>query len=116
MMSEQNNGFAKDYSDESFWDKVKGAAKSAGVEVIDKSLQLYYTMQQSSTPIWAKTVIVGALGYLISPVDAIPDFVPVVGYADDLGVLAAAVATVATSITDDVKAMAKAKLKDWFGD
>jgi uncharacterized membrane protein YkvA (DUF1232 family) len=115
-MSEQNNGFAKDYSDSSFWEKVKGAAKVAGVEVIDKSLQLYYTMQQPSTPIWAKTVIVGALGYLISPIDAIPDVVPFVGYSDDLGVIVAAVAAVSSHISDDVKAMAKAKLKDWFGD
>jgi uncharacterized membrane protein YkvA (DUF1232 family) len=55
------------------------------------------------------------LGYFISPIDAIPDVIPFVGYSDDLGVLVAAVATVSTYITDDVKAKAKAKLQDWFG-
>lgn len=114
-MSEENNGFAKDYTESSYWDKTKGFAKAAGVEVIDKSLQLYYTLQDPATPLWAKTVIVGALGYFISPIDAIPDVIPFVGYSDDLGVLAAAMATVATHITDDIKAKAKVKLQDWFG-
>lgn len=116
MMSEQNEGFAGDYSDSSFWEKVKGAAKVAGVEVIGKALQLYYTMQQPATPVWAKTVIVGALGYLISPVDGMPDVIPFIGYSDDLGVIVAAVATVSSHISGDVKNMAKAKLQDWFGD
>ncbi|WP_211605080.1 YkvA family protein [Vreelandella arcis] len=47
---------------------------------------------------WAKTTIYGALGYFISPVDAIPDLAPIVGYADDIGVLAGALAMVAAHI------------------
>ena len=52
----------------------------------------------------------------ISPLDAIPDITPFVGYSDDLGVLALAVATVATYITEEVKNQATQKMKDWFGD
>jgi uncharacterized membrane protein YkvA (DUF1232 family) len=115
VMSEENSGFAKDYSENNFWDKVKSFASVAGKEVIDKALQLYYTMQAPATPTWARAVIIAALGYFISPVDAIPDIVPVVGYADDLGVLVAAIATVATYITDEMKAKAEAKLFEWFG-
>ena len=69
----------------------------------------------SQRPVWAKTAIYGALGYFISPIDAIPDITPVIGYADDLAVLAAAVATVATYITADVKQRAAEKLRGWFG-
>ncbi len=36
-------------------------------------------------------IIVGALSYLIFPVDLIPDFIPVVGLVDDASVIAAAV-------------------------
>jgi len=114
-MDEENKGYAKDYSENSFWEKVKTFALVAGKEVIEKALQLYYTMQAPATPLWAKTVIIGALGYFISPVDAIPDIIPVVGYADDLGVLVAAIATVGTYITDDIKAKAADKLAEWFG-
>jgi len=115
FVSEDNVGFSKDYSENTFWDKVKSFATVAGKEVIEKALQLYYALQQPSTPVWAKTVIVGALGYFISPIDAIPDVVPMIGFADDLGVLAAAIATVAIYITDDVKAKAAEKLEAWFG-
>lgn len=115
-MDEENNGYAKDYSENNFWEKVKSFALVAGKEVIGKALQLYYTMQAPATPVWAKTVIIAALGYFISPIDAIPDIIPVVGYADDLGVLVAAIATVGTYITDDIKAKAEAKMAEWFGE
>ena len=107
--------YEKKYTDDSFWDKVIRFAKTAGREVIEKALWLYYAAQQPNTPVWAKTAIYGALGYFISPIDAIPDITPVVGYVDDLAVLAAAVATVATYITAEVKQRASEKLTGWFG-
>ena len=58
----------------------------------------------------------GALGYFISPFDAIPDMTPVIGYVDDLGVLTMALATVAAYISDDIKSKAKAKLAEWFSE
>jgi uncharacterized membrane protein YkvA (DUF1232 family) len=115
-MAEDSNGFASDYADESFWGKVVKFAKAAGKEVIEPALQLYYALQEPATPVWAKTVIVGALGYFISPIDAIPDLTPIVGYADDLGVLVMAVATVAMYITDDIKAKASEQMHKWFGE
>lgn len=103
-----------DFDDGSFWSKVTKYAKSAGKEVVEKALWLYYAAQQSETPVWAKTVIYGALAYFILPVDAIPDPIPVAGYTDDLGALAAALATCSAYINAEVKALAKAKLSDWF--
>ena len=61
------------YYDENFWAKLKKFALSAGREVVEKALILYYTAQNLNVPAWAKTVVVGALTYFISPVDAIPD-------------------------------------------
>ncbi|WP_373498987.1 YkvA family protein [Desulfococcus sp.] len=115
-MAETPDEFGIKYSDKSFWDKILKYAKVAGIEVIEKALWLYYAAQNPATPAWAKTVIYGALAYFIFPVDAIPDFTPVVGYVDDLGVLAAAVVTVSMYITDEVKAITTKKLKDWFGE
>lgn len=113
-MTDRNEGFGKEYSPELFWDKTKQFAGLAGKEVIEKALQLFYAAQAPSTPAWAKTAIYGALGYFISPLDAIPDLTPVVGFADDLGVLVAAIATVAIHITPAVKQQASDKLKQWF--
>ena len=116
MSAEESQGFIKEYSEDGFWDKLVKFAKTAGEDVIEKALWLYYAAENPKTPTWAKTVIYGALGYFIFPVDAIPDIAPMVGYADDLGVLASAIAAVSLYINDDVKALATQKLNDWFGE
>jgi len=107
--------FAPQFSDQNFWDKVLKYGKVAGAEVVQKALELYYAAQDPRTPTWAKTVIIGALGYFITPLDALPDVAPLVGFTDDLGVLAMAMATVATYITPEIRERARAKLKEWFG-
>ena len=112
----ENNGYGKEYSDDGFWNKIKTVFKKAGIKVVYSALTLYYTYQKNDTPTWAKGVIIGALGYFISPIDAIPDITPGIGYADDIGVLLAAVATVSAYIDGEVKQYAKTKLHDWFGD
>ena len=75
---------------------------------------LYYAAQREDTPAWAKAVIYGALGYFILPLDAIPDVMPGIGYTDDLGVLGAAITTVASYIDDSVKELAREKIAEWF--
>lgn len=115
-MSEEKSAFEQAYSDEGFWDKLVRYAKTAGKELVEKALWLYYASQQPATPLWAKGVIYGALGYFILPVDAIPDVMPAVGFTDDLGIIAAALGTVAMYIDDEVKALTTQKLRDWFGD
>ncbi len=104
-----------DYSDETFWAKLKKFALTAGREVVEKALTLYYTAQNPNVPGWAKTVVVGALTYFISPIDAIPDVLVGIGFTDDLGVLLAAMATVSVYINAETKAQAQHKMKDWFG-
>jgi len=103
------------YSDKSFWAKVRKYAKAAGAEVLEKALWLYYAAQKPETPKWAKTIIYGTLGYFILPLDAVPDLTPVVGYVDDLGALLAAVGMVAMFIDAEVRQKAAEKLKEWFG-
>jgi uncharacterized membrane protein YkvA (DUF1232 family) len=116
VMNSEKNEFDQNYSDQSFWDKIFGFALAAGKEVIEKALWLYYAAQSPNTPVGAKAIIYTALGYFIFPLDAIPDITSVVGYADDLGALAAAVAAVAIHIDENVKEKTRQKLKDWFGD
>jgi len=65
--------YSKKYSESSFWTKIKNYAKSAGKEVIEKALILYFCLKDPDTPAWAKSVIIGTLGYFILPMDSIPD-------------------------------------------
>jgi uncharacterized membrane protein YkvA (DUF1232 family) len=45
---------------------------------------LYFAYQDPRTPFWAKAVTVAVVAYAFSPVDLIPDFIPLLGYLDDL--------------------------------
>lgn len=104
----------KHYSEEKFWDKLGNNAKSAGSKVIEQALTLYYTAISPNTPMWAKTLIFGALGYFILPIDAIPDMIPVAGFSDDLVTLAAAVTAVGKHMTPEQSEKAKITLAKWF--
>lgn len=102
------------YSDHGFWHKVKRYAKVAGATVLEPALKMYYAARDDDTPKWAKTAMIGALAYFISPIDAIPDLTPVLGYSDDLGVLLAAVATTAAYIKQEHVDKARATMRQWF--
>lgn len=106
----------EEYTEASFWTKVKDYAAAAGRNVIEKALWLYFAAQKPETPAWAKGVAYSALAYFISPIDAIPDVTPFAGFSDDLGVLIAAIAVLAIYIDDEVKAFALDKLVQWFGE
>lgn len=106
----------KHYSDKKLWDKLKKYGKKAGGVVVYAVLLLYYTLQKPSIPVKTKAIILGALGYFILPTDLIPDFLPGIGYMDDLGALGAAIFQVATHVDQDIKDKAKAKINDWFGE
>lgn len=105
---------ADDFNETRFWTKIVGYAKKAGSEVIEKVLWLYYAAQRPDTPVWAKTTIYAALAYFVLPLDAIPDALPVVGFTDDLGVLAGALGTVSLYVNEEVKQQTRDKLADWF--
>lgn len=112
--AQPNEEYSKNFSEEGFWDKATKYAKKAGLKVMEPSLKMYYAAQDADTPMWAKGIIYGALGYFILPIDAIPDIAPAVGYTDDLTTLAAALATVAAHIKDEHTEKAKEKIQQWF--
>ena len=100
--------YEKHYSESGFWSKVK----KLGKKLLEPALTLYYVMKDPSTPIDIKLKIGGALGYLILPLDLFPDFIPLGGYADDLGALAAVIKMCWDYITPEIRAKVKAKLDE----
>ena len=112
------NEYEEKYSEDGLWSKVKENAKSIGAGLIYKAFQLYYVAQSPNCPMKLKAMIFGALGYLISPIDLIPDFTPLIGYADDLTAMGVVMALVMSHfyIDDDVKFKAKKKIADLLGD
>lgn len=105
---------SSDFLKEPLWRKVALNAVRAGKELFEKGLILYEALKDKDTPAWARGVIIAALGYLISPLDLVPDAIPFIGLADDFVVLALAVATVAVHIKDVHVQAARERLKQWF--
>lgn len=103
------------YSDAGFLKKIQKYGKVIGLEAIYKALQLWYVMQKPDVPSSTKVIIMGALGYLISPLDFIPDLTPIIGYSDDIVAIAYALLQVQGYIDEDLKNQAKAKIDVIFG-
>ena len=110
-----NDGkYAKEYNEERLWGKIKNVAKKAGIKVIYYVLVLFYAMKSENVTMAEKALIIAALGYFILPLDLIPDFIPIVGSGDDAAVLYGLIQKL-DCIDECVKAQAKSKLKEWFG-
>ena len=114
-MKERIDKYRAFFSENRLFTKLKLYARKAGIKTVYTVLLLFYAYRRKETPAWAKRIIIGAIGYFISPIDAIPDLTPLIGYTDDIGVLSFGLATIACFVNKEVKIKAKIKLKDWFG-
>ena len=115
MSSKDPKDYEKSFSQKGFFDKLATSAVQAGRELVEQGVTLYYTWDDSDTPMGAKLTIMGALGYFISPLDFIPDLTPILGYTDDATVIAMALATVASHIKPVHREKAKAAVKEYLG-
>ena len=107
--------YSKHFSEDSFFGKIKEYGKAAGTKVVFAALLLFYAMKSDKMPLTEKALVVAALGYFILPIDLIPDFIPIVGYADDLTALYVALKKVTSYIDDDIINQARNKLTGWVG-
>ena len=79
---------------------------------LEQVFRLYYALESEKCSAKHKTIIYGALAYLVSPIDIIPDLTPLLGYTDDMGLIATALVAVAVCIDDVVKTKAKEKVDE----
>jgi len=106
--------YANKFSQSDFVEKIARIAKRAGAKLVYAALILFYTLQSDKVSVKEKALILGALGYLISPIDVVPDAIPIAGLSDDLAVLIYVLKVVWTDIDPEIKERAKAKLRQWF--
>ena len=86
----------------------------AGRVIAQPALEGFELIIDNSTPPQVRISIMGALTYLIVPVDLIPDFIPASGFSDDLVALTAVISLWQHYITPEIKFRAKSKLDKWF--
>ena len=104
----------QDYSDAKLWNKIAKCATKMGAKLVYYVLILYYVMKEPGVPFRIKAEIAGALAYVILPVDLIPDFIPVVGFSDDMAALLCVIELVADMVTPDIEKKAMDKVRDIF--
>lgn len=92
-----------------FWIKLKQVA--AKLPFTEDLLAAYYCAFDKQTPRHVQVALMGALAYFVLPFDFVPDMMPVLGFTDDAAVLATAIRLVASHITDDHRAAARAALR-----
>lgn len=106
--------YANKFSQSDFVEKISRIAKRAGAKLVYAALILYYTLQSDKVSTANKALIIGALGYMISPLDVIPDAIPIVGLADDLAVLLYVLKKVWGDVAPEIQEKAKQRLSKWF--
>ena len=88
-----------------FWQKARRVA--ARLPFAEDLLAAWYCAFDRDTPVQVKAALVGALAYFVLPFDAIPDMMPMLGFADDAAVLATALRLVASHMRPEHRAAAK---------
>jgi uncharacterized membrane protein YkvA (DUF1232 family) len=104
------------FSQSDFVEKISRIAKRACAKLVYAALILYYTLQSDKVSTKDKAIIIGALGYMISPIDVIPDAIPIAGLTDDLAVLIYVLKKFWVDVDPEIKERAKKKLDNWFDD
>ena len=100
-------------SNKNFLTKIRDQIFSDGKEVILLGLTFWYCATDPETPAHIKALLFGYLAYLVSPIDAIPDFTPVIGFSDDLALMTATAAFVVASIRPIHRQQALSTYSSW---
>ena len=88
-----------------FWDKLKRVARQ--IPFLEDLIAAYYAMRDPATPLPARAALVFGLLYFLWTFDIIPDFLGVLGFADDGTVLATIISQVGGSITEEHRRRAR---------
>ena len=108
--------YEQHYNDSSFLDKITKYGKLIGINALYKAVQLWFVLQKPDVPASTKAVIMGALGYLIAPLDFLPDLMPVLGYTDDFVAITFALIKVQGYIDEEVERKSKKLLAKIVGE
>lgn len=94
------------------FETLKGYAQS----LKEKALVLWFARSDERTPKLAYAVIFLAVAYALSPIDLIPDFIPILGRLDDILILPAIIALAFKLLPADVIADSRELAKRWLND
>ncbi len=123
-LPETLRGYADRFNPEEMWDKLKAQASKAGQELVVMVLTIFYSIRDrlngtnpmSDVPMNDVLMLAGAIAYFVCPADLIPDFMPGIGYSDDLAALTFVYKKAYSIFTSAAKGSALAKTAELLGD
>lgn len=104
----------KSFSESKLWKKLNKVALRVGMKIVYPVVLLYYLFKSKDVPLRAKSLIIGALTYFIMPLDGLPDFLPFLGYTDDLSLLIATLSQMRKYVTPEILGLTRTKIEHWF--
>jgi uncharacterized membrane protein YkvA (DUF1232 family) len=91
-----------------FWQKLKATCRK--IPFVDDLASVYFCAIDPATPLQTKAILFAALAYFVLPFDVVPDFIALLGFADDAAVLYAAIRSVLPHIKPEHRVRAKEAL------
>jgi len=106
--------FTRYFEEGKLFDKIISLAGKTGTNMLFYALILYFLMTNREIPMRTRLIFMAALGYFILPTDIISDFLPGIGFTDDLSFIIYALTQGTDHITPEIKAKARLKLNSLF--
>lgn len=104
----------KPFSEAKLWRKLNRVAAHIGMKVAYPVVLLYYLFKSPQVPLRAKSLIVAALTYFIMPFDGLPDFIPFLGYTDDLSLLLTTLSNTIKYVSPEILEQTRIRIEQWF--
>ena len=104
--------YAKHYNEDDFWAKLNAMPRSAVKMILEKALLLRELLLDGGTPFWVRGTLIGALGYIIFPFDLCPDFIPGLGYLDDIAVAGLVLGNLDHLVTDEIRERVQGRMRE----
>ncbi len=79
-----------------------------------ETVTLYFAARDPRTPLHARLVVAAIVAYALSPIDLIPDFVPVLGYVDDLILIPIGIALAVRLIPEPILAECRERAQEAY--
>ncbi len=92
------------------WDRLKRWAR----ELKGEGLALWFCCRHPDMPLVPKLLALLVVGYFLSPIDLIPDFIPVLGYLDELILLPAGIYLILKLVPEPVLVECRAAASAWI--
>ena len=109
-MTDSDPEYGTYFSDNAFWSKLQSLSGNGWCEMLKQVVTLFVLLKTPSTSMTLKITLIGALGYFIAPIDAIPDLIPLLGYTDDMSIIAMLLNQLSHAITPEIEQQVRALL------